>query len=250
MAPEKAVLIHDTIPLDHPDTQRKGAVAEFEQKLSLVSRCADVVICTSAQCQADVTRHMIAMGPVPKIVMAHLGVEIPVLDTDFTMPQGPYFVTVGTIEARKNHALLLDIWDDWGADAPPLFICGKRGWRNDAIFTRLDAGVNGVVEENNLTDGQIATLLSGATAMLFPSCAEGFGLPPAEALALECRVVCADLAVYGEVLGESAVYVSLSDRYLWQKTIKKLAASDRSDFQRKFVAPTWADHFKIVLTMV
>ncbi len=246
----KVVLIHDTIPLDHPKTQRVGAVAGFEQKLSLVSQCADVVICTSAQCQADVTRHMGAMGRVPQMVTAHLGVEIPALDTDFAVPKDPYFVTVGTIEARKNHALLLDIWDNWGADAPPLYICGKRGWQNDAVFARLDVGVAGVVEENNLTDGQIARLLKGATAMLFPSRAEGFGLPPAEALALGCRVVCADLAVYGEVLGNSAVYVSLSDRYLWEKTIKNLAASDGSDPKKQFVAPIWADHFKTVLTLI
>lgn len=246
----KVVLIHDTIPIDHPQTQRNGAVAGFVQKLSLVSRCADLVICTSAQCQADVARHMAAMGRVPPIVMAHLGVEVHAIDTGFKVPEAPYFVTVGTIEARKSHALLLDIWDDWGVDAPPLYICGKRGWQNDAVLARLDAGVAGVVEANNLTDGQIAALLNSATAMLFPSGAEGFGLPPAEALALGCRVVCADLPVYGDVLGHSAVYVSLADRYLWEKTIKDLVASGGSDPKVQFVPPAWADHFKTVLTLV
>lgn len=176
-AARKIVLLHDTIPLDHPQTQRDGAVKGFADKLRIVSQFADVVIVTSAQCQADVTRHLSALGPLPPLIMAHLGVDIPVIDPDFSVPEGPYFVTLGTIEARKNHALLLDIWEDWGADAPPLYICGKRGWRNDAVFVRLDAGIAGVIEHNNLTDGQIAALLSRASGMLFPSIAEGFGLP-------------------------------------------------------------------------
>ena len=86
--------------------------------------------------------------------------------------------------------------------------------------------------------------------MLFPSQAEGFGLPPAEALALGCRVVCADLAVYGEVLGNSAVYVALSDRYLWEKTIKELAVSGGSGTKIQYAPPRWADHFKTVLSKI
>tara|TARA_R110002094_G_scaffold37038_1_gene49850 strand:+ start:827 stop:2011 length:1185 start_codon:yes stop_codon:yes gene_type:complete len=246
----KVVLLHDTIPLEYPQTQRAGAVQGFEDKLALVSRHADVVICTSAQCQADVIRHLSKLGPVPKTVMAHLGVDVPVIDAEFARPRAPYFVTVGTIEPRKNHALLLDIWQAWGADAPPLYLCGKRGWRNDAVFARLDQGVPNVIEANDLSDGQIAALVKGAAAMLFPSQAEGFGLPPAEALALGCRVVCADLAVYGEVLGNSAVYVALSDRYLWEKTIKELAVSGGSGTKIQYAPPRWADHFKTVLSKI
>lgn len=246
----KVILIHDTIPLDFPETQRDGAATAFRAKLELVSRCADQVICTSAQCEADVIRWMASMGRVPPITTALLGIETPVVDPDFTVPKGPYFVTIGTIEPRKNHALLFDIWDDWGPDAPPLIVCGKRGWRNDAVFARLDAGVSRVVEMNDLTDGQIGALLQNASAMLFPSYSEGFGLPPAEALALGCRVLCADLPVYGEILGNHPVYVSLSDRYLWEKTIKKLATTVSDEQTPSFDPPTWAAHFKAVLTTV
>ena len=108
----------------------------------------------------------------------------------------------------------------------------------------------GVIEQNNLTDGQIAALLSRASCMLFPSIAEGFGLPPIEALALGCRVVCADLEVFQELLGNRAVYVSPLDRYLWEKTIKNLAGSDGLDTKIQFTPPTWAAHFKTVLTNV
>jgi len=86
--------------------------------------------------------------------------------------------------------------------------------------------------------------------MLFPPYSEGCGLPPAEALALGCRVLCADLPVYGEILGNHAVYASHLDRYLWEKTIKKLATTVSGDQTSKYDPPTWAAHFKAVLTAV
>lgn len=245
----KVVLIHDTIPLDHPETQAVGAVDAYAAKLSLVSAHADLVIATSTQCAADVTRHLGRLGRTPDIIMAHLGVQKPAIDPAMRCPKGPYFVTVGTIEPRKNHAMLLDIWDAW-PDAPPLVICGKRGWKNADVFARLDAKPANIIEHNDLSDFQIAALLDGATAMLFPSNAEGFGLPPAEALALGTRVVCASLPVYREILGISAVYVAANDRYLWENTIKKLAASDGLDETPLYIPPTWDAHFKIVLNKI
>lgn len=245
----KVVLIHDTIPLDHPDTQAPGAVDAFAAKLSLVSAHADMVICTSGQCAADVTRHMDALGRVPDIVTAHLGVNVPTPDPTMKCPDAPYFVTVGTIEPRKNHAMLLDIWADW-TDAPPLVICGRRGWNNQDVFARLDSHPAQIVEHNALSDEQIAELVKGAAGMLFLSRAEGFGLPPVEALALGTRVVCASLPVYGETLGDSAVYVAANDRYQWEKEIKKLATSDRPNKTPQYVPPTWDAHFKTVLSKV
>jgi len=248
-AVRKVVLIHDTIPLDYPETQAAGAVDVFAAKLALVRAHADVVICTSGQCAADVARHMAGPGRLPAFTTAHLGVDVAVADCAMPLPTPPYFVTVGTIEPRKNHAMLLDIWADW-VDAPPLVICGKRGWNNTAVFARLDAKPAGVLEYNSLSDGQIAALVQGATAMLFASNAEGFGLPPAEALAQGTRVVCADLPVYQEILGDSAVYVARNDRYLWEHAIKKIAVSDRYDPILQFSAPTWAAHFNKVLSRV
>jgi glycosyltransferase involved in cell wall biosynthesis len=248
-AARKVVLIHDTIPLDHPDTQASGAADAFATKLFLVSTHADLVICTSTQCTADVTRHLGQLGRIPDIVTAHLGVEVPTPDPAMQCPDMPYFVTVGTIEPRKNHVMLLDIWANW-PDAPLLVICGKRGWNNRDVFARLDSHPAQVIEHNKLSDGQIAALVKGAAGMLFPSNAEGFGLPPAEALALGTRVVCASLPVYGEILGYSAVYVAANDSYLWEKAIKKLAASDWPDKTPQYVPPTWDAHFKTVLSKV
>jgi len=103
-AAQKVVLIHDTIPLDLPNTQRLGARDEFYQKLKLVSERADRVICTSSQCEADVRRHLDKIGRVPPITTALLGIDVPVLDTKSHPPESPCFLIfckIGVLRLRR-----------------------------------------------------------------------------------------------------------------------------------------------------
>ena len=161
-------------------------------------------------------------------------------------------MTVGTIEPRKNHALLLDVWEKLGPDAPMLLICGGRGWNNSEVFVRLDAlGPHARVRElPGLSDGALAALVEGAEALLFPSHADGFGLPAIEALLLGTQVVCADIATFREILGNNAVYIDDSSAYLWHDAIVNWSQQaqdmlDTSDFE----APTWDGHFNIALRL-
>ena len=248
------VLIHDTIPLDHPQYQRPETARSFKVLLQTAARHADLIICNSAQTKADVLRH--AAPLTPETVVAHLGVPAPVLGTP---PKGPweghpYFVCLGTIEPRKNHALLLDLWQD--VPDAHLLICGNRGWENDAVFDRLDAKPPGVHELSGLDDGQVFGLLAQSKGLLFPSLSEGYGLPPIEAAALGVPVLCNDLPIYREVLGNIPVYAPVSERYLWLQEIKGLASSDRAHHGtaecdgQGWRPPTWDAHFKTVLTLI
>lgn len=245
-----AVFVHDTIPLDVPQYQRPGTVERFRHFLSRAAR-ADLLICNSRQTEADLQRHLGA--DLPQTLSAPLGLD---LMTAGEAPKGPwtapYFVTLGTIEPRKNHALLLDLWQEI-PDAH-LLICGSRGWENHAVFDQLDARPPRVHELLGLEDGQVAALLQGSAGMLFPSFAEGYGLPPVEAAALNVPVLVNDLPIYREVLGDIPVYADVSDRYLWHKEITRMAA-DRAFGQTRaaqvprFAPPTWEAHFKAVLTL-
>jgi len=246
------IMIHDTIPLDHPEWQRPGTVEVFRRKLTVAARHADRIITTARSTRRDVIRHIARLQGKAEMVVAPLGVR-PVTADPATLspdlpPIRPYFVTVGTIEPRKNHQLLFDVWDALGEDGPELVICGSRGWNNDAVFRRLDHGVPNVREVSGLSDGAIAALLQGSRGLLFPSYSEGFGLPPIEAAMLGVPVVASDLPIYDEFLGDWAVYLPPNDIYSWKKEVERLASAQPTDKEKPFRPPTWGQHFKIVFT--
>ena len=248
-----AVFIHDVIPLDFPDYQRDGTVEPFVKMIERVAARADLIICNS---QDTARRAEARMQTPPNCIVAHLGTDLAEAAPDALPPdlatKPPYFVCIGTIEPRKNHAFLLDVWEEIGADAPKLIIAGSRGWKNEAVFARLDQLPENspICEVAGLSDGALAALVEGAAGLLFPSHAEGFGLPATDAAARGVPLIVNDLKVFREVLGEIPVYATVSDRYLWINKIKELAGAERKASQPKqFIPPTWDAHFKTVLRL-
>ncbi|MGR3435204.1 MAG: glycosyltransferase family 4 protein [Shimia sp.] len=246
------VLIHDVIPIQFPHFQRPGVEMRFDGMIRRVAQTADLVIYNSADTAARARLAMEIVGRVPPDIVAHLGVERAAPDPGAAAGlgiDGPYFVTVGTIEPRKNHALLLDVWEAERPDAT-LVIAGSRGWNNAATFARLDARPPGVIEAPGLGDAAVAGLMAGARGLLFPTFAEGFGLPPLEAASLGTPVVVADLPVLRELMGDIPVYASPHDAYPWRQAIKALleGAPSSAARPRPFDPPTWQAHFNAVLT--
>jgi glycosyltransferase involved in cell wall biosynthesis len=252
------ILLHDVIPLEHPALQRQGTAAAFEAKLRAVSEAADLVIYNSADTQRRAEALLAGFGRVPPALSAHLGIEAAPPPPHPVAGDRPHFVALGTIEPRKNHALLLDFWALLArrmpaADLPRLHICGARGWCNKAVFDRLDAlPADGVItEHNDLGDAEVTALIAGSAGLLQPSLAEGFGLPVVEAAALGVPVLCLPLPVYREVLGDIPIYLAESDRYLWADAVESLSKGLGSRVQAVpgavFEPPRWSDHFNAVL---
>jgi glycosyltransferase involved in cell wall biosynthesis len=169
--------------------------------------------------------------------------------------QQPYFVCLGTIEPRKNHNLLLDVWRrlvaEHGERAPRLLIVGRRGWGGKAIAFGF-AGSHPLVEECvGLSDVEVAALLRGARGLLLPSFAEGFGLPVIEALASGVPVVCSDLPALRESGGGVPEYLDPRDADAWRAAVLDYA-SDTPRRAAQFArltgwhAPSWDEHFAIV----
>ena len=247
--------IHDTIPLDWPETQTQKSHLKFKRHLDRAARHADMVLCNSTDTKNHVLRHA------PEI--AHAEVITPGLPeiSVGTAPTGawtgqPYFVVIGTLEPRKNIGLLLDIWDEMPkAFKPHLLICGKRGWLNEDVFLRLDNSSDRVHELNDLPDNALWALLQSSNGLLFPSRAEGFGYPAMEAAHIGVPIICTPLPVFKELLGDYPIYAETSERYLWRNKIEQLAQRRRgqSGEQKKmggFEAPTWQAHFNRLFTLL
>ena len=175
----------------------------------------------------------------------------------------PYFVMLGTIEPRKNHLLLLNVWRALvqrdGERAPRLVIVGQRGWECEQVLDLLDRceALRGfVLERQGCDDTELATLLAHAQALLFPSFAEGYGMPMVEALAAGVPVLASDLPVFREVAGDVPEYLDPLDGPGWIRAIDDYAHTDgarrRAQLARMhgWQAPTWETHFDQVQALM
>lgn len=250
-------MLHDTIPLDFPQFARPDQIEAFSRRVACISRCADLVIHTSAATRRTNEAQLQRFGRVPAGITAPLGVDL--AKPDFSgLPDGllldaPYFVTIGTIEPRKNHALLLDLWERISAELaspPTLYVIGNRGWAGPELFARLDRAPKAVRVLSGLNDAAVAALLGRSRGLLFPSFAEGYGLPAFEAAAMGVRVIASDLPVLRECLGDYPVYLPPDEIYSWQKAILDPDLQNGHEGVRKMprATPSWDDHLRYVLT--
>ena len=251
--------VHDLIPITHPEYCRSQEADKHRERMRTVLTTAAGVIGNSQATLDELGAFGQAEGlPSPPTLAAWLGMEPLVASRASPFPR-PTFITVGTIEARKNHMLLLDVWsriiDKLGMDAPQLLIIGQRGWEAEPVFDRLDrdAKLRGhVLEMNECSDAELAAHMSAARALLFPSFTEGYGLPMIEALGLGVPVIASDLPVFREIGGAIPEFIDPVDKDSWEAAILDFAktGSDAREEQLRritsFRLPTWSDHFEAV----
>ncbi len=121
------------------------------------------------------------------------------------------YLTVGTIEPRKNHVVLLDAFDRlWQrhSDAK-LVIVGRVGWLCAPLVKRIERHPQfnrNLFMFNDLTDCELAYCYQHAKAFIFPSHAEGFGLPVVEALQHGLPVMASDIPIHREVGRDFCTY--------------------------------------------
>jgi glycosyltransferase involved in cell wall biosynthesis len=221
--------------------------------METVLRHATLILCNS-QVTARALRTFAQENnrKLPSIAVLPPGVEQCFLrpSNDIAGPQMPYFVAIGTIEPRKNHMLLLRLWqylaERDGPRAPRLVVVGKRGWENSHILAMLErcpALPGLVIEVPGLEDAALARLVAGAAALLSPSFAEGYGMPITEALALGTPVVASNITAHREAAaGQAAIFLDPLDGLSWRAAVDMIAAAPQHR-NRPGVAAGWGTHF-------
>ena len=144
----------------------------------------------------------------------------------------PYLLAVGVLQPRKNLETLLDAFAllKLGPHPPPhrLIIAGKRGWldETDAQMAALPAEVTrDIVLAGYVADADLPLLYGGAEALCYPSRYEGFGLPPLEAMACGCPVLCSRASSLPEVVGDAGILLPAEDSHAWAHALETLLAS-------------------------
>lgn len=262
------LVVHDLIPITHPQFCRAGEAERHARRMRHAVTWAAAVVANSQATLDSLAGWAQAQGlPMPPATVAHLGSANPgaavgKLPAEVaTRPlAAPYFVVLGTLEPRKNHAMLLKVWQRLvqrqGAEhAPRLVVIGQRGWDIDALLRDLQRTpeLQGVVfEQPHCSDADLACWLHHAQALLLPSFVEGFGMPLVEALAAGVPVLASSLPVFVEVAGSVPDYIDPLDGPGWLAAVQAYAtpgsAARDAQMQRLqgFVAPSWQQHFAAV----
>ena len=161
-------LVHDLIPLQYPEYARVGGAALHERRMRTLAAYADGLICNSHATRDALLPLLRQAGRGPRVAVAHLGTDVSAATAAIVSSDRPYFVCIGTIEPRKNHLLLLNLWRRWsereGPGAiPRLLVIGRRGWENEQIVDMLDRcpALKGCVEEHaGLPDRTVREVVS------------------------------------------------------------------------------------------
>jgi glycosyltransferase involved in cell wall biosynthesis len=141
-----------------------------------------------------------------------------------------FVLFVGTLEPRKNVALLLDAWsllEDRHGLRPTLVIVGGKGWFYEALEARVQAlGLSSRVRfAGYVLDADLPVWYSAATLFVYPSLYEGFGLPPLEALACGTPAIVSDRSSLPEVVGDAGLALPPDDAQAWADAIALLLGS-------------------------
>lgn len=232
---QSVAFVHDLLSLDHPEffrPENKRYFARFMrhgvQDAAALLVATDVVRKRVADCLAATGSRS------PPIFVGHLPTGFapsPALH-DPMLSCISYFVMVGTIEPRKNHLLMLNIWRDLcqrGESCPYLVVAGADGWGAAHVHDMLRRSKfirSRILRVHDLTSGALARLMANACGVLVPSFAEGYSLPLVEALTLQVPTVASDIAVLREVSQGAALHLDPLNGLAWKAAIQHLA--DRS----------------------
>lgn len=229
-------MVHDLLPLDHPEWFRPALNARFSAHLRELASRASRLFTPSRVTASRLQRWCGHHGASTRIcVLPHggnfaddgpavspagaKGSPLPAeLASVFAArrPAAPLFVVLGTLEPRKGHALVLDAFDAlWGQGGQQqLLFVGSAGWCVDGLLARIVAHPQRerlFFHRAGVDDRALAHCLRQADGLIHFARDEGFGLPILEAAMQGCPVIASDIPVLREVGGDWPCYVPHAD---------------------------------------
>jgi glycosyltransferase involved in cell wall biosynthesis len=143
--------------------------------------------------------------------VAYYGSRFPAVAVARDAFPGGDWLTVGSLEPRKNYETLLASMESYwerSAIKRPLRIAGGKGWKSDSLHSQIRSlEAKGIVKfEGYVSDQRLFQLYRESFALLFPTHYEGFGLPVVEAMSQACPVITRNHTSLPEVGGAAAIY--------------------------------------------
>ncbi|GEM16300.1 group 1 glycosyl transferase [Gluconobacter oxydans NBRC 3293] len=257
------LFVHDLIQIRMPEYVEKAAHDKFNIQFSDALDLTDFILANSEYVAEDIRCFLLEKKnysvPVKAVVLptelrTH-SQNIKISNRDITdMSQIDYVICVSTIEIRKNHTLLIRVWEklreEFGDDAPALVFVGKWGWEIDELRRYIEE--RGYVGDwlfifNGISDTEMEYLYKHSLFSIYPSFAEGFGLPIGESLVYGKPCIASSTTSMPEVGGKFVRYI---DPFDWKSSypVIRQVIVDRDDLtqwqkwiEKDFTPRTWHD---------
>lgn len=231
--------IHDLSQLLHPETHPKRSVARARRRLPLMARTADVIITPTENVRREVCEQLKAnpakVFAVPEAARSCFS-PMSFAETQTGRRRlgvnDEFLLTVGTLEPRKNLAVLVSAFEALMRERPgsktQLVIAGGQGWLSEALFTAIKKSPvrDRILLTDYLHDEDLRTLYSSCRAFIYPSVYEGFGLPPLEAMACGAPVIASRIPAIEETTAAAALLFNPQSQEELTKRLLELSTND------------------------
>jgi glycosyltransferase involved in cell wall biosynthesis len=226
---KRFLMVHDLVPVLHPEFFAAPLQDHNTVRDAIDSIDTETWVLSNSQAtKDDLCSYRKDIDPARVFVTPLAASEIFYPDHDpeeqarvrqkYDIPEGPYILSLSTLEPRKNinqtvRCFARMIEQEHISDLL-LVLVGAKGWDYDKIFEEIQAK-SGIRERIIVTgyadDDDLSAIYSGATAFVYPSFYEGFGLPPLEAMQCGVPVITSNTSSLPEVVGDAGIMVSPTD---------------------------------------
>lgn len=220
------LMVHDAQVYLSPASYSFGFRAWYRFIQPLLARRASLLLTVSEF--SKIQLEDVGVFPKGKAIVIHNGVDhLDRLQADDSLLKrhgltpANYFLAMGSTSRHKNLQCVLDAMSACSAGTSPLVVVGGDVSTLKAKFG--SSPIDRIIFLGRVSDAELKGLYSNASAFLFPSMTEGFGLPPLEAMHCGCPVIASTGGAIPEVCGDAAFYASPTEPEEWCKAIEKLS---------------------------
>lgn len=203
------VTVHDIGPLTHPQHFRNARPWLLKKALRAAADRAAAIICVS-QTTADAVREFLHCDLEGRLRVVAEGVAEEFFETPVSgkpVNGQPFFLWSGSFSPRKNVGRVVEAFEQIAPRLPHhLVLCGGTGWDAAGTLARIRASTfaSRIHLPGRVSEAQLRAYYRKATAYVFVSLMEGFGLPILEAMASGCPVIASNVSSLPEVAGDAA----------------------------------------------
>jgi len=224
----RVLTIYDLIPVKYPEFSSRVIDNIFKQILESIDYEKDWIICISDYTKNEfceytkMAEERVLVTPLAASCHFYPVQENSVIietKSRYNIPEGEYFLSLASFQPRKNFAHLITSFFDFVSEYDYknlyLVIVGEKGWNYEQIYS--SANINEklksrIIFTGYVPDEDLSSIYSGARGFIFPSLAEGFGLPVLEAMQCGVPVICSNTTSLPEVVADASILIDPTNK--------------------------------------